>query len=308
MTYRVAALAALISMIGCGPMQHRQESSSNPESTSTYLDSVRAWQKHRDAGLRTPDSWLTLVGLYWLHPGENQIGSSDSNDLVLPKTSAPARLGRVRLVGDKAVFRNEAGPVVTVNGKPVKSPVTLSYDEEKPDVVKAGTISFFVIKRLDKFAIRAKDGGSPVLKNFHGMDFFAIDPQLHFPDAKLISDPKKIPILNVVGQTEMQDSPGVVEFSYAGKTYQLRPIYEGKTLFFLFKDLTNKTDTYQAGRMLNTPLPVEGKVNLDFNRSYNPPCTFTPYATCPLPPRDNILPFAVMAGEKRFNKGHPAVS
>ena len=312
MTYRVAALAGLISLMSCGPMQHRQESSSNVSSNSgapaKYIDSVQAWQTHRNAGLRSPDSWLTLVGLFWLRPGENQIGSSDSNDLVLPKTSAPARLGRVRLVANKTVFRNEAGPLVTVNGKPVKSPVTLSYDEEKPDVVKAGTISFFVIKRLDKFAIRAKDSDSPVLKNFHGMDFFAIDPKLHFPDAKLISDPKKIPILNVVGQTEMQDSPGVVQFSYAGQTYHLRPVYEGKTLFFLFKDLTNKTETYQAGRMLNAPLPVDGRVNLDFNRSYNPPCTFTPYATCSLPPKDNILPFAITAGEKRFGKGHPAVS
>jgi hypothetical protein len=103
----------------------------------------------------------------------------------------------------------------------------------------------------------------------------------------------------------MEDSPGVVEFTYKGETYHLRPIYEGKTLFFLYKDPTNKTETYQAGRMLNTPLPQNGIVNLDFNRSYNPPCTFTPYATCALPPKENNLSFPVTAGEKRYGKGHP---
>lgn len=106
----------------------------------------------------------------------------------------------------------------------------------------------------------------------------------------------------------MEESPGVVEFTYKGATYHLRPIYEGKTLFFLFKDPTNKINTYQAGRMLNTPLPEKGRVDLDFNRSYNPPCTFTPYATCPLPPKENELPFAVDAGEMRYGKGHAEYS
>jgi uncharacterized protein (DUF1684 family) len=141
------------------------------------------------------------------------------------------------------------------------------------------------------------------LKNFAGVTFFPVNPALHF-EARLIPDVKKIPILNILGKTDLEESPGVVEFRYQGKTQHLRPIYEGKTLFFLFKDPTNKELTYQAGRMLNTPLPVDGKVDLDFNRSYNPPCTFTPYATCPLPPKENELPFAVEAGEKRYGKGH----
>ncbi len=105
------------------------------------------------------------------------------------------------------------------------------------------------------------------------MKYFPVNPELHF-EARFVPDAKKIPILNIVGQTEMQDSPGVVEFTYRGEQYHLRPIFEGKTLFFLFKDPTNKTQTYQAGRMLNTPLPKDGKVDLDFNLSYNPPCTF----------------------------------
>ena len=172
-----------------------------------------------------------------------------------------------------------------------------------PTIVQAGTVSMTVIKRKDRLGMRAKDSDSPVLKNFKGSTFFPIDPELHFA-ARFIPDEKKIPILNVLGQTEMENSPGVVQFIYKGEKYKLRPIYEGKTLFFLFKDPTNKTETYQAGRMLNTPLPANGKVDLDFNRSYNPPCTYTPYATCPLPPKENSLPFPVTAGEKRYGNGH----
>ena len=271
--------------------------------SAKYIESIQAWQKHRDVGLRSENGWLTLVGLFWLKPSGNTIGSADSNDFVLPKSSAPAQVGRLQIKGDKVIFTNRGGNAVTVNGKPVTSDVALSYDEEKPDTVKAGSVSFFIIKRGDRLGVRAKDSASPVLKSFAGMSYFPINPDLHF-QAKFISDEKTIPIPNVLGQTEMQKSPGVVEFAYGGEKYHLRPIYEGKTLFFLFKDPTNKTETYQPGRMLNTPLPENGKVDLDFNRSYNPPCTFTPYATCPLAPKENILPFPVTAGEKRYGNGH----
>jgi uncharacterized protein (DUF1684 family) len=258
----------------------------------SYTDSIRAWQQQRDAGLRSPNGWLTLVGLFWLKPGDNTIGSADSNDFVLPKDSAPAQLGRLQLQDDKVTFINTDG-----------STQTLSYSDEKPDVVRAGTISFFVIQRSGRLGIRVKDSASPVLKSFNGMNYFPVNPEFHF-QARLIADPKKIPILNVLGQTDLEDSPGFVEFTYKAGKYRLRPIYEDDTLFFLFKDPTNKTQTYQAGRMLNTPLPVNGKVDLDFNRSYNPPCTFTPYATCPRPPKENSLPFPIAAGEMRYNNGH----
>jgi uncharacterized protein len=257
----------------------------------SYTDSIRAWQEQRDASLRSQNGWLTLAGLFWLKRGENTIGSADSNDFVLPK-DAPAQLGRLRLESDQVTFV-----------KPDGSTQALSYSDENPSAVQAGSISFFVIKRGDRIGIRVKDSASPVLKSFEGMKYFPVNPAFHF-QAKLIPDAKKIPILNILGQTELEDSPGVVEFTYRGEKYHLRPIYEGDTLFFLFKDPTNKTQTYQAGRMLNTPLPANGNVDLDFNKSYNPPCTFTPYATCPLPPQENALPFPVEAGEMRYKNGH----
>ncbi len=260
--------------------------------SNTYTDSIRKWQAHRNAGLRAPDSWLTLVGLFWLKPGKNTVGSAANNDFLLPKGSAPGHAGTFTLEGSKLTFTGAGG-----------SSQTLSFDEDKPEAVHTGTVSLYAIKRGDRFAIRAKDSASPVLKKLHGMRYFPVNPRFHFA-AKFVSQDKKIPILNILGQTGMEDSPGIVEFTYAGQTYHLRPIFEDKTLFFLFKDTTNRTQTYQAGRMLNTPLPVNGKVDLDFNRSYNPPCTFTPYATCPLAPKENILPFAVEAGELRYGNGH----
>ena len=263
---------------------------------ANYTDAIHRWQQHRIEGLQKPDSWLTLVGLFWLKPGANTIGSADTNDFVLPKGSAPARIGTLHLDGGK----------VTLTA-PGREPKTLSYDEDRPDVIIANRVSFFVIKRGDRFAVRAKDKDSPVLKNFKGLEYFPINPELRF-QAAFTPDDKKIPILNVLGETEMQESPGVVHFTYGGHEYSLRPVYEegpkGKTLFFLFADATNHVNTYQAGRMLNTPLAKDGKVDLDFNRAYNPPCTFTPYATCPLPPKENRLAFAVEAGEKRYGKGH----
>lgn len=260
--------------------------------SSTYTASIRQWQQKRDTRLRSPNGWLALVGLFWLKPGNNTIGSAEFNDFVLPKGSAPDRAGTLHLEAAKVTFTPPAGPART-----------LSYDEDKPDIVRAGDTSFFLIKRGGKLAIRATDPHSPVLTSFHGMKYFPVNPALHF-EAKFIPEPKKIPILNILGQTDMEESPGIVEFTYKGQQYRLRPIFEGPELFFLFKDPTNKTSTYQAGRMLNTPLPAHGKVDLDFNRSYNPPCTFTPYATCPLPPKENTLPFPVEAGEMRYAQGH----
>jgi len=263
--------------------------------SSTYTDSIREWQQQRDKSLRSENGWLTLVGLFWLKPGNNTIGSAASNDFLLPKGSAPEHAGTVRLSGGEVTFIDPNG-----SSRP------LHYqEEEKPDVVQTGSVSFFIIKRSERLGIRAKDSNAHALKHFTGMKYFPVNPDLRL-EAKFTADVKKIPILNILGQTDLEESPGLVEFTYRHKQYRLRPIYEGKTLFFLFKDPTNKVNTYQAGRMLNTPLPENGKVDLDFNRSYNPPCTFTPYATCPLPPKENALPFPVEAGEMRYGNGHGA--
>ena len=247
-------------------------------SSAAYTQSIHEWQQQRNAALRSSKGWLTLVGLFWLRPGGNSIGSATANDFVLPKGSVPSKLGLLTLTGDKVTFTNEAGGAVTVNGKPVSKPITLSDDEDKPDVVRSGTVSFFVIKRGDQFGIRAKDSESPVLKNFRGVKDFPVDPQFRF-EAKFIPDPKKVKFLNILGKTGEDDSPGYVQFTYQGKPYTLRPTIEDNTLFFVFRDPTSKTSTYQPGRMLNTPMPVNGKVDLDFNKA-----TIRPASLRPTPP------------------------
>ncbi len=274
------------------------------QAADTYTDAIHAWQQHRDEGLRSPEGWLTLAGLFWLTPDKDEvIGTAENADFPLPKGSAPTHLGRLHLHAGQVTFTNLGGPAVTVDGKPVSGTVALSASDENPSVVRAGSVSFFTIQRGDRFGIRARDSNSALLKNFKGMRYFPVSAAFDFRTAKFVKDQKKIPILNVIGQTDLEDSPGYVEFAYQGKTYHVRPIFEGDSLFFLFKDPTNRTQTYQAGRMLNTPLPKDGTVDLDFNRSYNPPCTFTPYATCPLPPKENDLTIPIVAGEMRFGHG-----
>jgi hypothetical protein len=267
---------------------------------SDYRKQIQAWQQHREAGLRSPTGWLTLAGLFWLNQGKNTIGSGETSDFLLPK-DAPTQVGVFEVSGREVKFRNLTGADVTVNGKPVTNPVILQHDDddEKCDKVEAGPVQFYVINRDKRLAVRVKDRKSETLKNFKGTEFFPINPDFRF-EAKFTESPQKIPVPNILGKTEMQESPGIVEFAYKGETYRLRPIFEGKTLFFIFKDLTSKKETYQAGRMVNTPLPENGKVVLDFNRAYNPPCAFTPYATCPLPPKENVLPIRVEAGELRY--------
>lgn len=185
---------------------------------ASYTQSIHEWQQQRNARLRSPNGWLTLVGLFWLKPGGNSIGSANANDFVLPKGSVPGKLGLLTLTANKVTFTNEAGPAVTVNGKPASKPVTLSDDEDKPDVVRSGTVSFYVIKRGDQFGVRAKDSESPTLKNFKGVKSFPVDPQFRF-EAKFIPDAKKLKILNILGKTEEDDSPGYVQFTYQGKQY-----------------------------------------------------------------------------------------
>ena len=274
------------------------------DATNDYPQQIEAWRAQREKNLRSEDGWLTLAGLFWLKEGSNTIGAGETNDFILPAGDAPNVLGEIRLTGKQVTFRNLSGDVVSVNNKPISGVVPLHYDEsDNSDVVRAGSVSFYVILRGGRLAIRAKDSKSRALKEFKGTEFFPVNPAYRF-EAKFIPSPAKIAIPSIIGQTEEDDSPGIVEFTLNGKTYRLRPVMEGDTLFFIFKDLTSHKETYQPGRMLNTAQPEHGVVILDFNQAYNPPCAFTPYATCPLPPKENILSVRIEAGELRYQQGH----
>jgi uncharacterized protein (DUF1684 family) len=274
------------------------------ETASDYTQQIQAWQQHREAGLRSPTGWLTLAGLFWLKLGDNTIGSGETSDFLLPQ-HAPSQVGVFHVSGNEVSFTNLGGGGVTLNQVPVSGTVDLKHDvdDDKSDKIQAGPVIFYVIDRDGQLAVRVKDRNSESLKNFKGTDFFPINPSFRF-EAKFIPESKMIPVPNVQGKIEMEESPGVVEFEHDGKVFRLRPIYEGNTLFFIFKDQTSRKETYQGGRMVNTPLPELGKVVLDFNKAYNPPCIFSPYATCPLPLQENSLPIRIEAGELRHEEAH----
>jgi uncharacterized protein len=255
---------------------------------STYSDEIAQWHRDREAALKADGGWLSVAGLFWLHPGANTFGRDAKCDIVL--SDGPAHAG---------VFRFENGKVsVTMDG------ATRTVQPDSAEVVKVGRLNLFVIKRSDRFGIRLKDPDAQARREFKGIESFPAD-EAYRVTARWVAEPRKIPILNVLGQTEDSECPGYAVFRLHGQEFKLHPILEepgSKELFFIFRDQTANKETYGAGRFLYTALPENGRVVLDFNKAQNPPCAFTAYATCPLPPPENRLPVRVEAGEKKY--GH----
>ena len=274
----------------------------------SFQKTEQAWRDGRAKRLTSPNGWLTLVGLHWLEPGENVFGSDPDCAVPLPAGKAPKRAGV--LVLESGVVRIKPAPDTgfMLDGKPVVAQALADDTMEKPDVVTRGDLSFVAIKRGDRVGIRVKDSQSPVLKNFKGLDYFPADPKWRVTASFApYAAPKKVTIPTVLGTTESMEAPGLVTFTIDGKTLTLEPVVEDPSdakLFFIFKDQTSAKETYGAGRFLYADMPKDGKVVVDFNQAYNPPCAFTPYATCPLPPTKNWLAIRVEAGEKAFAGGH----
>lgn len=281
----VALALAVVLGAGCGT----QEQKIDPAHTTE----VQQWQQNRDKRLRQADSWLTLIGLHWLKEGENAV--------TLNKAGAPP----VRLTRSGAQTILHPDPSMTIDGKPVSGDVSLlaDADEKGPTLVQMGSVRFNVIKRGDRYALRVRDAESPVRTGFKGLEYYPIDPKWRIEARfEAYHPPKKIPITDITGMTSDSISPGAILFEVEGKEYRLDPILEeGSTDYFIiFRDATSKDTTYPAGRYLYAAPPKEGKMVVDFNKAYNPPCAFTDYATCPLPPPQNRLPFRIEAGEKKF--------
>jgi uncharacterized protein (DUF1684 family) len=204
-----------------------------------------------------------------------------------------------------ATFHAAPGAGVSVDGKPVTSQALRSDADGDQTLLTLGSLSFYVIQRGDRVGVRVKDSQSEARKDFHGIESFPIDPKWRV-EARLepYDPPKSIPVPNVLGSVEPGECPGALVFQINGKTYRLDPILEKgeRDLFVIFADRTNGTQTYGAGRFLYASPPIDGRTTLDFNKAYNPPCVFTLYATCPLPPPQNRLPIRVEAGEKAYGK------
>jgi hypothetical protein len=251
-------------------------------------DEIARWRRARAATLEAEGGWLSVAGLFWLHDGGNSFGQGADNEIVLP--DGPAHAG---------VFELRGGTVaVAMKGESARRELW----PDSADVVKVGRLSLFLIKRGDRLGIRLKDPENAARKEFHGLEYFPVS-EAYRVTARWVAEPREIPVLNVLGQTEPSQSPGYAEFSIGGKELRLRPILDtpdAQELFYIFRDQTSGKETYAAGRFLYSALPKDGRVVLDFNKAVNPPCAFTAYATCPLPPVENRLPVRIEAGEKKY--------
>ncbi len=271
---------------------------------SSYRAEIEAWRAKRMASLKREDGWLTLVGLFWLQEGSNRVGTDPKADrVVLPEGSAPKELGFLDLSGGVVTLKPKPDAGLAVSGKAVAA-MALRTDAyaEGPTVLERGRIRFYVIKRGERIGVRVKDSQSPVRLSFHGIDSYPIDAKWRF-EARFDAyrPPKSVAVPNILGSIDDEKSPGAVVFAVGGHEYRLDAVTEEGTdeLFLIFGDATNGTETYGGGRFLYAKPPgPDGRTVVDFNKAYNPPCVFTPYATCPLPPRANRLPIRIEAGEK----------
>jgi uncharacterized protein (DUF1684 family) len=276
---------------------------------------LAAWRTQHVNDLLKPAGWLSLTGLEWLQPGDNTFGTASNNKIHLAGSGA-GHIGILRLEGNNVKLLPPSGgfpPDLQVAGAPAKEQLLLveaDNDKNAPHIT-IGTLNMYVIRREDKYALRVKDSKSPTLVGFHGLNWY--DPKEKYRvKANWIpyNPPKSVTLATLAGTTYSQPVPGAAEFVLDGKTYRLEPVMEDAAatqLFFILRDTTSATTTYKACRFLYTVLPTHGvdkpgELWLDLNRLENPPCAYTPFATCPLPPPQNRLPIALPVGEKRYHE------
>jgi len=270
-------------------------------SDADYRADVERWRTARDARLRAPDGWLALVGLVWLKPGTNRFGAARDNDVPLPG-AVPAHAGAFVVDGMAVRLVLEPGASLTMNGAPAKPGPLRTDAAASPDVLASGTVSWQIIERGERLGVRVKDSASPARRAFAGSRWYPIDPAFRVV-ARLVphASPTKIVVPDASGGRQTLESQGTLELSLAGKPVRLDPVLDGddpSDQMIVFRDLTSGRETYGGGRFVRALRQPDGTFVVDFNRAYFPPCAFTPYATCPLPPDQNRLELAVPAGQK----------
>jgi uncharacterized protein (DUF1684 family) len=273
--------------------------------------SVEAVRQRREERLRDPEGWLSLVGLHWLHEGENRFGTDPAGEIPLAAQSGPlpALAGRITVNQGRVTASADPGGGVTVAESPLPDGTELVDDsEDDPTVLALGSLRFYLVRRGERLGIRIKDRAAPAIAAFGGLDYFPINPGWRL-EARL--EPAlpgtTIPVPDILGDVNPDDSPGVVAFAIDGEVHRLNALEaQPGHLWLIFADSTNGEETYGGGRFLVTgPVQPDDSVELDFNLTYNPPCVFSAYATCPLPPEGNRLPMRIEAGEKMYGPGNP---
>lgn len=288
---------------------------------TAYVDRINAWRAQQEQDLKAPEGWLSVAGLFWLHSGKNSIGSDAKSDVRLPVGEAPQHVGTLSLDGGDVTLRVENDvevdiPTLTDRAKELRPSSSqfahlrirrahLSSDAAgHPDLVQVGSVSFRIIQRGKRIGVRVFDPNCKQRRDFSGLKWYPVD-EAYVVQAKFIpyTPPKRIPIINVLGDTSMVPLPGYITFTIQGKQCRLEAQSDENGLFLNFRDQTTDETTYPAGRFLYTPPPKGGFVEVDFNKAQNPPCAFTAFGTCPFPPHGNSLPVAIRAGELTYHHG-----
>jgi len=288
-------------ILGCNSKKSTEVTVNLP----AYKSEIEQWHQKRVEDLKSTNGWLNLAGLFWLKEGVSTFGSDDSNDIVFPKDKIPSKAGIFLLQNGIVTMTTLPDVEIKSDEKPMKTGVIFHPDSTRQPKLSHGSLHWFIIKRDNQFGVRLRDMESTTVKEFHGIERYDVDPEFRTEAMlEIPTSPKKIDITNVLGQTTAQESPGTLVFAINDKEYRLDALLEGEELFVIFGDPTNEKETYPSGRYLYAKKPgADGKTILDFNKAYNPPCAFTPFATCPLPPSQNVLPIAITAGEKNY-KGY----
>jgi uncharacterized protein (DUF1684 family) len=267
-----------------------------------YAKEIEAWRTQREDRLKADGGWLSVAGLVWLKPGANTFGSGPGVDVELPEQVTVPKAGTITLTGTRVEIELAEGVEATVGGQPLGKRELKADTSGVSDVVKIGRATLQVIERSGRYGMRVKDPEAPQRKAFQGLRWFPVD-EAYRVSAKWVpyDPPKKVAVPNILGQVSEIPSPGRAVFTMGGREVALEPVLEEPAdteLFFIFRDATAPRETYGAGRFLYAEMPKDGRIVLDFNKAYSPPCAFTRFATCPLPPRQNRLDVRIEAGEK----------
>jgi uncharacterized protein len=310
----VMLAALLLALAACQREAAKPAAQMNAEdakamSANMFAQAEKTWRDQRRERLLAPDGWTSLIGLHWIGQGSHYLGSAADNGIRL--SMGPEHLGMIDIKGDRIRFVPDKGAALTLDDQPFKAPADLKadLDEGGPSVIgfDDGKGEATVIKRGDRFALRVKHADAPTRTGFTGLDYWPMDPAWKVEGKYIPHEAgKTMDVASIIGTIEPTANPGLVEFQRGGQTYRIEAIDEGDgRLFLVFADRTNGHGSYGAGRFLYAEKPdASGKVVIDFNQSYNPPCAFTAFATCPLPPPENRLDVAITAGEKAYNKPH----
>ncbi len=278
----------------------------DPIVTEEYKKEIDDWHSKRVSNLKKETGWLNLVGLYWLKEGENTFGANELNDIVFPVDKAPEFIGKIVMKDSIITTIINKDVKVFMNKNPIKNIVMSPDISGEPTVLNINSLRWFIIKRGEKYGVRLRDLKADLLENFEGIEKFEIDEGWKINATfEKYDPPQKIMIPTILGTVEEDFSPGKLIFNINNKEYSLEPTSSGERLFIVFADLTSGEESYGGGRFLYVDGPdSNNNVVLDFNKSYNPPCAFSKFATCSLPPEENKIRIRITAGEKNYGVGH----